>query len=191
MKAIIFQGQKVSRTKVKNNILKVWGQCTTDDKYDWYAEAREFAESLDTTLNKACGIIAALSPLVNWKRNKTIAELFVNGQRKGLHTTLCVGKAERILASDGKDETILAILNGQKIKSFFINIRYPNEVQRVTIDRHALSIAIGTKLTDEKMRITPKQYEFFNHCYMLTADVLDISPLILQSATWVRWRKFK
>ena len=186
-----FQGNIVSRTQIKNRIEKIWNLCEDSERYDWYAEARLFAESLNIDLNRAVGILAALSPLKSWEDNKRITKLFIEGQRHGLHTNVMTNKALLILESDDKDETILRILNGQKIKSFFINIRYPNEVQTVTIDRHALSIAMGERLTDKNMRITPNQYKFFNDCYMYTAELLGINPLLLQSATWVKWRKIK
>lgn len=190
-KRTTFNGTKISRTHVKNNILKVWEQCSDEDRYDWYSEAKQYAKSLNTTLNKSCGIIAALSALKNWKENKRIAKLFVQGQRKGLHTKVFINKAIQIFESNGNEETILNILKGSKIKSFFINIRYPNEVHNVTIDRHALSIAVNERLSDQYIKVTPKQYEFFSDCYKYTAEQIGISPVLLQSATWVKWRKLK
>ena len=101
-----------------------------------------------------------------------------------------VKKAADILAlQDPTTDEIVEILNGQKIVNFFHNIRYPKTSRNVTIDRHALSIAVGKKLTDEKMKLTKAQFEFFEHCYRWTADNLGISPLLLQSATWVKWRQ--
>jgi hypothetical protein len=61
----------------------------------------------------------------------------------------------------------------------------------LTIDRHAVSIAVGEKLSDDKLQMTAGQYEFFQETYRWTAAQLGVNPLILQSATWVVWRKMK
>jgi hypothetical protein len=51
---------------------------------------------------------------------------------------------------------------------------------------------LGYWVTDDDYRgITKNQYEFFVQCFQWTAEKLNISPLLLQSATWVRWRKIK
>jgi hypothetical protein len=101
-------------------------------------------------------------------------------------------KAKRIIESDGSDEQILAILNGRKISSFYLNIKYPNKANNVTIDRHALSIALGYWVTDEDYRgMTANQYNFFVQCYTLAAMKVETTPLLMQSSTWVRWRKIK
>jgi hypothetical protein len=62
----------------------------------------------------------------------------------------------------------------------------------VTIDRHALSVALDYWVSDEEYSgMTKKQYEFFRDCYIWTADSIGVSPLRLQSATWVVFRRIK
>ena len=86
----------------------------------------------------------------------------------------------------------LKILRGQKIISFYTNIRHPHKNKEVTIDRHALSIALSKWIKEEDYAgMTGKQYKFFQDCYKYTADKIGISPVLLQSSTWERFRKIK
>jgi len=188
-----FKNKYYSRTEVKNNILSIWHQCEKEDKYDWYKEAQEFSLSLGVGISKGCGIIAAFSPLKNWDENKRIATLFCSGQRYGLHTGLLVEKAESILVAETEDE-IVEILNGYKIVSFYLNMRYPERNNVVTIDRHAISIAINDRGLEDEIRgtgLTKRQYQFFEQCYIWTANQLNVRPNMLQSATWLKWRELK
>lgn len=200
----IFKSENLTRTKVKNNILKIWGLTGETERYNWYGEALKYAESLavdieileestDRTINinKAVGVLAALSPIKTWEQNKKCAFQMILTGKCG-HTQLFVKKAQDILNSDGSDEAILSILNGRKISAFYLNIRYPEKANYITIDRHALSIGLGRWTTDEDYQgMTAKQYEFFVQCYTLAAMQVGVTPLLMQSATWVKWREIK
>ena len=186
---------KYSRTQIKNNLMRVWGQCTQEDTYDWYERAHAEAVKLagsnhaHNDINRAAGVIAALSPRMTWDRNLVVAkDLWETGDCKAIGQFK--QKALDIFNSDGNEQTVLDILKGQKISSFYLNIRYPDKAIAVTIDRHHLSICLGKKLTDADLKsVTVNQYEFLVECTRYTAAKLGISPLLLQSATWVRWRK--
>lgn len=182
----------LSRTKTVNNILKIWALASESDKYDWYAEAHEFAQGLtgNLRLDQACGIVAALSPMKTWEQNKTQAIKLVNTGNCG-HMRTFVNKALAI--SRAIDETdILRILAGRKIQSFFLNILYPERAISLTIDRHALSIALGHWIDrSEYTGMTAKQYQFFADCYRHAAARLNVNPLLIQSATWLVWRRIK
>jgi len=186
---------------VRNNILKVWEQTTANDRYDWYREALIFAHEITrkanelgryTTARKACGVIAALSPMVKWEKNLELAYMLVV-QDVSPEDMPCLKtnarKAKAILESNGSDPAILEILSGKKVSAFFLNIQYPDDSIHLTMDRHAVSIAIGKKLTDEKLQMTAGQYEFLSECYRYTAAKLGINALLLQSATWLFWRR--
>lgn len=189
----VFKNVELSRTKVVNNILKVYDLCSDSDKYDWYQEANNFASILHQNINIACGVIASLSPMVTWDINKRLAKMaFICDPERMKCIKIGAYKAKAIIDSDGNEQTILKILNGNKIKSFYLNIRYPDKAIALTIDRHALSIALNQKYTDELYRsMTAKQYEFFSQCYRHAAAKRNINPLIMQSATWVYYRKNK
>lgn len=198
--SITFKGQTLTRTKVKNNILKVYNLTTEEERYDWYQEANEYSEVISKYISKdnsikdkrkACGVIAALSPVKTWKENKRQALQFIETGDCG-HMKQFKDKAARIIDCDGSDEEILAILNGRKISAFYLNIMYPNKANNVTIDRHALSVALGYWVTDDDYSgITANQYAFFVQCYILASVKADVSPLVMQSSTWLRWRKIK
>jgi hypothetical protein len=186
----------LSRTKTVNNILKIWNLADKSDKYDWYRSANRFAGflfSLDEgiNLNQAAGIIAALSPVKQWKQNKKCAiELILSGDCG--HMKQFKNKALAILHSSGSEEDILKILHGQKIQNFYLNIRYPKLAIALTIDRHALSVCLGRWIDQtEYSGLTGKQYQFFAECYRIAALKLNVSPLLVQSVTWLVWRRIK
>lgn len=208
MKNQVYKGETLTRTKVKNNILKIWDQANDEDKFDWYQDAHDF--SIDASADsweglsviQVCGVISALSPMVSWNRNLELVALALTYHQNGkTHFDMPCLKANAkkawdimsLLPSENKiEDKILAILRGDKVSSFFLNILYPDQAISITIDRHALSICLGQWLTDEQMRtMTPKQYLFFEECYRWTAVKLGVNPLLLQSATWVVWRKIK
>jgi len=210
----VFKGQTLTTTKTVNNILRVYDRSNESAKSNWYREANSFANELlwdiyifplkvsknhsplaawadkKNTLNKICGVIAALSPLKPWDENKRIAESFLK-TGNAYHTKVMTQKAQDIMDSDGEIETICDILNGRKISSFFLNIVDPQNIHAVTIDRHAQDIALGKVLTDDKRSMTVGQYEFFANCYQIAAKKRGIQPSLMQSTTWVTWREEK
>jgi hypothetical protein len=193
----IFKGQLLTRTKVKNNILKIWDQTTDDERYEWYKAANEFAQTLtpfiegENKLNKSVGIIAATSPMKRWETNQRCAEAFVK-TGKSNHTKMFQKKCEDILATSGLEQEILNVLNGRKIQAFYHNIRHYESGEFVTIDRHAVSIALGKWISKTVYAgITAIQYQFFQDCYKHTASSIGVTPLLLQSATWVRFRQIR
>lgn len=191
-----FKGQSLTLTKCVNNILKVYNQASDKtSSTNWYVEANVYAQNLATKYNVplsvTCGVIASLSPLKSWSENKRIANSFLHNG-KGEHTKCFIDKARQIKLSNGDVETIASILNGNKIISFFINILEPHQQNFVTIDRHALSIALGRNiLENEGKGITLKQYEFFVSAYNVAGTKAKISPVLMQSITWVTWKELK
>lgn len=200
-----------SRTQVKNNILAVWNATSDVDRFDWYQAANHYAHELANVspsndgyhldVSRACGVIAALSPMLHWNQNKKLArELIEDAKLLNIWAIVedmkCLKanarKAGYILLSDGSDDAILSILHGKKTSAFYLNMRYPDKAISMTMDRHAISIAFGMKITkeDEKyFQLTAGQYKFLVECYRWTAAKLGVNPLILQSATWVLWRR--
>ena len=152
----------LTRTVIKNNILRIWNLTEGEERRDWYGEALDWATAHadDIGVSKVCGVIAALSPVKTWEQNLVCAKDMLETGDCG-HMQQFKDKADRILKSDGSDEAILDILNGNKISAFYLNIRYPNKANAITIDRHALSVALGRWVTDSDYQgMTGKQYEF-------------------------------
>ena len=188
-----FNGEDLTTTKTVNNILRVYDQSDGTGS-TWYADANDYAHDLAEEYNvsvyKAAGILAAFSPLKAWELNKMIAKQFLDISRAS-HTGAMIKKANGIMKSDGDLTTICDILNGNKIVNFFLNIAQPSMLEGVTIDRHALCIAIGTVVPDSKMRMSATQYEFFVNAYRIAAFKRDVLPNQMQSVTWVKWKELK
>ena len=193
-KSIIFRGDKLSRTVVKNNIISVFNIATDKEKEDWYFIANHFCQNLSNKhsleLDKVIGIVSALSPRKEWGLNKRLAEQLILTGDCG-QIKLFVNKAKDIKDKGSSENEILSILNGQKIKSFFMNIKYPDSIDNVTIDRHAIAVAIGRTANETEQSLTDKNYKFFKDCYVWTAEQLGIKPLLLQSTTWEAWKRLK
>ena len=204
-----FKNNLYTMPQVVSNILSIYDQ--SEGGSNWYNEAHEFARTLankyilksnqvrrsqnifreqQLALAKVAGIIASLSPLKTWGENKIITEWFLK-TGKAKHITLFEQKAEAILESDGEIETISEILNGNKITSFFLNIFNPHDATAVTVDRHAVSIAVGEVLTGDTISMTSNQYEFLSNAYRIASLKRKVRPSQMQSVTWVKWREMK
>lgn len=195
MKTQVFKGRKLTEAGVVKNILSVYNRADKNYHNDWYMEANKFALQLAVKyavpLSVSAGVIAALSPIKTWSENKWIAELFLK-TGKAKHTNLFRDKAKSILQAGDDAEQIADILRGRKITSFFQNILNPQTSTAVTIDRHALSVALGYSVTEELYRgMTKKQYEFFECAYKIAGIKINTNPMLLQSITWQQWRKEK
>lgn len=191
----IFKGEVLTRTKVVNNILRIWDRTDDTDRFDWYLNANVLSKILSKKYevpdSKVIGYIAALSPLKRWEQNLILAENYVRTGSAG-HMKQFLDKCEAITKSNGTDEEILEILRGRKISSFYLNIKYYESANYITIDRHALSVALGYWVDESDYSgMTAAQYDFFVQCYCLAAAKVDVLPLRMQSATWVKWRQIK
>lgn len=202
-KQIKIKGKRVYKKALVRNIVNCYNDASIHSLREglaWYKDAHHLCENwankYGTDASKVAGIIAALSPLTSWDRNKEIAELFLQGKRKGLHTKVMIDKAEKILSCNSWDD-IPEILNGDKITSFFHNINTPYSrfSHFVTIDRHAISVAYGREINDkERPQLTRKQYNFIAMAYVDAAKEISAKlgvirlPLEVQAITWVHFR---
>jgi len=204
MEQQMIHGETWSRVQVKNNILAVWNATSAHDRFDWYGSANLFAHNVASLSNdmgrwistkKVCGVIAALSPMVSWKRNMLLAQHVVLNPEDWPNLKCLKSNAKKaydIINSNGSEDAILAILRGKKTSAFFLNILHPTEAISMTMDRHAISIALGRKIKKDEVKffqLTASQYKFLVECYRWTAAKIGVNPLILQSATWVLWRR--
>ena len=198
-----------SRTKIKNNIIKTYNKKTESELNDWYQEAHDFGCDVsgmfkDVSKRQVLGIISALSPLKEWNKNKELAvDLILTGNAG--HMKRNVQKARDILSiPDNLNSTdspitnnylldleIKTILNGEKTKRFYDNMVYPKRSDGVTVDRHAIAIAIGRTATNKEQAISKDVYTFIEKCYIMTSETLGLAPLHLQSITWQTWKRVK
>lgn len=104
------------------NLLEHYEQCDHDDLATgvrWYSDTRRYARLLATEhgggVGRAAGIIAALSPQIQWERNKLLAaEVMCDGRVTG-QSRANVLKSLRIY--DG--ERPLSVLGGPKVRAFY------------------------------------------------------------------------
>lgn len=176
------------------NIMKVFRSCTDDDIQEgtaWYREAREFAASLDTDVSRAVGVISVLSPMTSWPRNQTLARQHYAGIYGGCLPANTV-KAQRILAG----EPVESVVSGVKVEAFYANIMGDDSV--VTLDRHAIDVAMGRTLTDDERNAIARsksRREPIVKAYESAARIASrehgehYSVADLQAIVWVGWRK--
>lgn len=185
----------LSVTKMTNRILKMYALGNTADAM-WYQDAYriacDLAQKHNTQTERVAGIIAALSPLKRWDKNIELADDLLSGRKVG-HTKNMVNKAHKVNECDIAD--IPKILNGNKITDFYNNIINPTCENRVTIDRHAIMIAMGgvhlSKQDLISLSNTDKRYTAIADAYRRAAKKLGVRPLEVQAVTWVVWRKIK
>ena len=204
MKTIRIGTNDYSKTKIKNNIMKTYLLRIEEENNHWYQEANEWAVEVsefllsftgqNVSVQQVLGVVSALSPMQEWNKNKEIAiDLIMTGDcgymERGKQ------KARDILRLGGHfrhfDTEIKSILNGEKTKTFYENMVYPTRSSGVTVDRHAISIAIGHIADDKEQSISKDVYTFIEKCYIMTAETLGLAPLHLQSITWQTWKRIK
>ncbi len=220
MKTIKIGGIDYSRTKIKNNIMKVYNVSLESEKNDWYKEANIFGSqvseflsgfmSRDVSKRQVLGIVSALSPLKEWSKNKDLAvDLIMSGDcghmQRNKQKALDIlnlqytgnghpmdSQRDEVFKEENVyyDDEILKILNGDKTKRFYLNMVYPSG-GGVTVDRHAIAIAIGRTATDKEQSISSSVYTFLEDCYIMTSETLGLTPLHLQSITWQAWKRIK
>ena len=186
------------------NILKLYRQATQEDTVngvEWYARAermaKAIAEDAGLPLPTVIGVMAALSPNNRWERNcknaLDMCHAWQNGDSMDSFKVCCYNtmkaKAWAILDLGlTDDEDILSHLNGQKIRSFYSNIRGLDEV---TIDGHALNIARGKRegLTSDKTNMGKREYRSLQEAYVRAAKRVGVKPHVLQAITWTTWKR--
>ena len=183
-----------------NNITKVYQRATSQDIADgqnWYNIAlnhcKGIAKDTGVNLSDVCAVAAALSPNNKWNRNILDASNLI---KYGLKAKFCtygsnVEKAMTILENcNGDSEKAIFYLRGKKVTSFYHNIYFGEASPYVTIDGHAVNIAMDVKQALTKVEgLTPKKYDYFSSLYKETASEIGIPVIHLQAVTWVTWRR--
>lgn len=186
-------------TPVIDNVMSIYSVATEENIREglaWYPGAHNFAKSLDVDIERAAGIIAALSPMSGWENNKNkAAQLYrqngivcVDGKKNGIGLSGNVTKAQEIYAGAKP----LDVLKGNKVRAFYETIVCPESVDPLpVIDRHAFDIAVGQRTDDKSRAILDRKgvYLEFADCYRGAADVAGILPAQMQAITWIKWRE--
>jgi hypothetical protein len=175
----------------------------------WYQQAydlaRIMAEKHKVTTEQACGVIAAMSPGLNWGLNLIQADELIQAWVKGLrgndlprlgtYGRRNIVKATRILS--GELPTVVLESKYGKVRSFYQNILDPMNVEHVTIDRHAKCLALNVTSdhrgasTDKIGEVTPAEYPYYVRHYVTLANRIGLIPNQLQATCWVTWRRLQ
>lgn len=162
----------------------------------WYTTAREVAESLDPKdVKRASAVIAVLSPMTHWDRNVKLAADAYSGRPLG-----CLGRnaaKARAIVAGGDPEVIVS---GDKVTAFWRAICEPSDPRAIVIDRHAIDVAYGEVMDDERRgRILGKRGEYGKVAdrYVYATEIINelyntnLTPVQVQATTWVTWRRLK
>ncbi|MFF7198162.1 hypothetical protein ACFZAM_31200 [Streptomyces sp. NPDC008079] len=199
-----------------DHVLAHWDKATDEERKQgarWYPDAHHVAKAiakLDPTIkddkeaaHKGAGVLSAYSPQQNWWANQhNAARSFVQGKAVGKGEGLMVmsshaNAAQRIM--DGEDHQ--KVLKGPKTADFAHLIEHggndekgrPSE--RVVVDRHALSVAAGRRLTsDDAAGFPTGSRHYYEHAakqFRTAAAIASdregrhIAPHEMQATTWL------
>lgn len=178
-----------------DNILRTYVNLTPEQRAAgqmWYQTAHQQAQALAQRhgypVLTVVGVIAALSPSVQWRQNLEQADKLlgaVHHERKIRLTAFpsAIGKAVAI-AQTGD----LAPLVGPKTTAFFANIAWPDAPGPVTVDRHALRIWLALE-QGGAVTCSARTYYQAAADYITAAEVVGVLPHVMQAATWLTLAK--
>jgi len=199
--------------KLVENILKVYNvstECERAEGMTWYNDARKICKRLarkyKVPFQSVVWTMAALSPNNKWHRNITDCErvlklytsgeltdrfvAYTNGDKDALRGIACTYTANVVKAFEILAYGKLEALKGLKVNNFAQNI-YSAKSDAVTIDFHAISIALDTRFTIDTVKgvnFKGKNYEKFVDAYREAAKIVGLQPFELQAITWTTWR---
>lgn len=187
-----------------DNVVKAYHETTPDEKSlgdRWYADAHHVAKAISGgDAAKGAGVLSAYSMRTNWPVNMFNASRAFQGDPPGPGSgamTVHQKPAMEIIAGKHWSQA----LNGPKTRAFAHLIEHGgdtpederNNTHKVVIDRHAMSVAMGRRIsdTDDAPLGQPQHYEHVAKAYRVAAHVLSqhygrkISPHQVQAATWL------
>jgi len=196
------QATLVDHERMIHNIVSVYRDADETQHAEgllWYSDAQKAAHNIavkyDIAVYIAVAVIAALSPNNKWSRNIVNADALIGAFIRGdglLSVKVSTynkmkQKAWDILAARPDYDGAKAMLKGQKITSFFMDIMGEFNV---TIDGHARNIAYGERvgLTDDRTNIGVREYRALQAAYEEAARRVGLMPYQLQAITWRVWR---
>ena len=196
------QATLIDHERMIHNIVSVYRDADETQHAEgllWYSDAQKAAHNIavkyDIAVYIAVAVIAALSPNNKWSRNIVNADALIGAFIRGdglLSVKVSTynkmkQKAWDILAARPDYDGAKAMLKGQKITSFFMDIMGEFNV---TIDGHARNIAYGERvgLTDDRTNIGVREYRALQAAYEEAARRVGLMPYQLQAITWRVWR---
>lgn len=173
-----------------DSILSTYAAATDDERRKgrrWYPDTREEALRLTGDAISGAGVIAALSPRTGWNRNVDAAWQLVEEGHAPAQTDLFNARA--LQCHRGEDPS--DVLRGPKVRSFYRNISDPEHHGPVTIDRHAVSVIFGRKLSESEIKVLARRgsYVYAAAIYRAAARRLNLRPNVLQAIVWLAHRR--
>ena len=187
-----------------DNIPAVYRSATAAERRkgsQWYltaqSQARRLAARYELPLSTSVGVIAALSPGLEWLANLVDAERLIQAFMAddeppivGVYGRRNRDKALAILGGNDPAD----ILGGLKVRSFYTNILQPNNPDPVTVDRHAYCLAHGIRSersgsASKDVYLTPARYRETAEVYREISRELGLLPNQLQAITWLVWKR--
>ena len=184
--------------KIANNI-KRWHKRASPENIDagmtWYDDAMRFSRRLAReyriTRRAAAGVISALSPNNQWKRNKFDAEQLISYYREGgtdwVNVKICTYKKNRERAWNILTQGERITSDSPKIHSFAMNVGNKSP-DHVTIDKWHMRASLarpreGITLTQESP--TKLQYKRVEGITLDIARTHKLKGYELQAIVWV------
>lgn len=191
--------------RIERNLMAAYlraAQWDRENGLSWYQDAHNIALGLSEryalTINQACGVIAALSPGLQWELNVSQATEFIdawhNGARGkylprvGTYGTRNIRKCVAILS--GKEPLDVLPATGPKVRNFYACILDPSTSDSVCIDRHAKCCAYGRANTENSL-VRPSEYDYIADHFRACARKLGLTPNQFQATVWVVWRRLQ
>lgn len=154
----------------------------------WYHDAHDYCQGLvgKYTLEQVVGVVAALSPQVEWDHNKSVACALLEGYEGEVYKGYDVNMTKARSVLDIKDP--LTILGGQKVRAFYDNILRPRYSNLVTVDTHiARAFFNSLDLSQKELDFTfrPHGNGVIQEAVRTLADRYEVRPLALQATIWL------
>jgi hypothetical protein len=147
----------------------------------WYGDARrtcqDMAKRNGVSLAVAAGVVAALSPRLQWGPNLRAAEVVLSGGIPGGVFQASLRKALRIARGGQRP---LTVLSGPKVRAFYRAIM--GDESAAVVDTWVLK-AVGWARA-----VTPKAYAAIARALQLAAERLGTTVARLQAIAWVAVR---
>jgi hypothetical protein len=190
-----------SETAIYRKLSYVLKTATDQDRLDgaiWYGIGEQICEnwSREFDLPKliVASVVSCLSPACSWIQNlkdaRTVLEAHSSGVTDSEQVTCStygnnVRKAFLILATGNPEH----IGNGLKTTSFAMNLAGMWNENAVTIDRHMLGLAVGSRTTlHQKLSVTPKRYRTISSAIKKLAKREGLEPRQVQAILWESFR---
>ena len=178
------------------NIRQAYEDSSIESKLEgeiWYDEAQIVARQVSKLLGTddlriGAGIIAALSPQMDWGENIEEAIKFTSIRYSTRQTKANNAKALRIL----EGENPLEVLGGYKVVAFYHSILEPKGDYPVVVDRHVMRVYYGKPVSKRDLNRAfgnIRVIQRIQFAIKKEAKLLGIHPIVLQAIIWLHQRK--